>query len=66
MAEFSRRESFTAKMSPKHDGAPRVHVRGDYGAGYLMSKRVDIEAIRVLSFSPCFILPDDVSPHRDF
>ncbi|MGZ0069007.1 hypothetical protein [Microbacterium arborescens] len=66
VAEFSGRESFTAKVSRKHNGEPRAHISGDYGAGYLMGERTDIDAIRVLSFSRCFLRTDDVSPHGEY
>lgn len=35
---------------------------GEYGATYLISENFDSTLIQIPSFSPCFVLPDDVWP----
>ena len=32
----------------------------------LVNERLDKPAVEILSFSPCFTLPDDMTPHGDF
>ena len=43
-----------------------AHDTGPYGAGHLVNESVDKTAAQILSFSPCFRLPDDMTPHGDF
>lgn len=60
VGEYETRESFAANVETTADGHPSAHVRGEYGAGYLVTESVDHTAIEILSFSPCFRLPEDM------
>lgn len=62
VAEYEGRDSYTANADTTVDGEPRAHVRGEYGAAYLLARSVDGTAMEILSFSPCFRLPEDMSP----
>ena len=59
---YKKAEGFTARRETRVDGQPRAHVIGAYGAGYLVGPGVETPAIEISSFSPCFVLPEDMSP----
>ncbi|MGR6742439.1 hypothetical protein [Microbacterium arborescens] len=59
--EYSDREGFEVKRDVTSLGDPGVHIIGRYGAGYLLSPGVDDNVIEILSFSPCFTLPEGMS-----
>lgn len=61
VARYLKTEGYTAKRETTVDGQPSAKVIGSHGAGYLVSPSVDLTAIEILSFSPCFILPKDMS-----
>ncbi|MBA8816003.1 hypothetical protein FHX48_001076 [Microbacterium halimionae] len=63
---YSTQELYTAKSSPTPDGGPGAHVIGQHGAGYLVNQSPDRTAIEILSFSPCFVLPEGTSPRGNF
>lgn len=59
--EYSGREGFEVKRDVTSLGDPGAHITGSHGAGYLLSPGVDDNLIEILSFSPCFVLPEDMS-----
>lgn len=65
-AEYSERQSFSAEVRENAIGEPSASVVGEYGSGYQVSRSADGTAIEILSFSPCFVLPDGVSPRGDY
>lgn len=66
VAAYHDRPGFTAKSAPFPDGQPGAHVIGEHGAGYLVNENVDRTGIEILSFSPCFVLPDGMSPSKQY
>ena len=66
VADYSKRQDFTAERETTIDGQPRAHILGHHGAGYLVAESVDKTAIEIMSFSPCFVLPEDMSPRGDY
>ena len=64
--QFSGSADFRVEEDTTADGEPRAHIIGEGGEGYLLSRSVDGTYVGVSSFSPCFLLPDDVSPRGDF
>lgn len=66
VAAYSDRAGFTAKSAPLPDGEPGAHVIGAHGSGYLVNENVDRTGIEILSFSPCFVLPEGMSPGEEY
>lgn len=64
--EYSNRDSFTAKTWEIAEGVPSAQVVGQHGAGYIVHENAEGTAIEVSSFSPCFVLPEGVSPRGRF
>lgn len=64
--EFGSRDGFRVEQDVTVDGEPSAHIIGDHGAGYLVERSVDGTYMDISSFSPCFRLPDGVSPRGDF
>ena len=62
VAKYQGKKGFAAERRTEMDGQPGVEVSGEYGAGYFVSPSVDKTAIEISSFSPCFVLPEDMSP----
>lgn len=62
VSTYADRPGFTARSEPFPDGQPGVHVIGEYGAGYLVNENVDRTGVEILSFSPCFVLPEAMWP----
>lgn len=60
---FENRAPFAARIETTQDGAPRVRVVGPAGASYSLAPSVDGSRIEIFSFSPCFRLSQDLSPH---
>lgn len=63
---YDGRDSYRTKTDLTTDGQPRAHVVGDYGQGYLVALSVDKTFVQILSFSPCFVLPEDVWPGGEY
>lgn len=63
---FTSRDGYDARRTTTDDGQPRAHIIGEYGATYLVEPSVDNTAINILSFSPCFVLPEDMSPRGEY
>lgn len=59
--EYADREGFEVKRDVTSLGDPGAHITGSYGAGYLLSPGVDDNLVEILSFSPCFTLPEGMS-----
>jgi predicted small secreted protein len=66
VSEYSERDPYTARLETTADGYPSAHVRGPHSAGWLMTESVDGTSLEILSFSPCFRLPDDLYPGDRF
>jgi hypothetical protein len=66
VAEYEKRDPYTARLETTSDGVPSAHVLGPYGSGWLMTESVDKTSMEILSFSPCFRLPEGTSPHGQF
>ncbi|KQM39588.1 hypothetical protein ASE56_03975 [Microbacterium sp. Leaf203] len=66
VAGFADRPPFSALADTTHDGAPSALVVGAAGSSYSLTLSVDRSRIEILSFSPCFRLPDDMSPFADY
>lgn len=66
VAAYNGKDSLAAKVEQTSDGEPRAHIVGPDGAGYLVSEDPDRAGVRIASFSPCFTLPDDMSPANDY
>lgn len=64
--EYSNRDSFTAKTWEIAEDVRSAHVVGRHGAGYFVHENAEGTAIEVSSFSPCFVLPEGVSPRGRF
>ena len=60
--QYDGKRGFAAKRRTEVDGAPGAQIVGEFGAGYIVGPSVDKTAIEILSFFPCFVLPDDLSP----
>nr|WP_154924196.1 hypothetical protein [Microbacterium testaceum] len=65
-AAFGNGDGFRTEPAPTIDGQPGVHVFGEFGAGYLVNENTDRTAVQILSFSPCFVLPDGMSPSKQY
>lgn len=59
---FAAKTEYEVDHTPMSDGAPSAHITGAHASGWLVSPWDDGSGIEVLSFSPCFLLPDDMSP----
>jgi hypothetical protein len=58
---------FVARRSTKPSGQPRVDLVGTDGSGYLVTRESkDLTDIVIMADSPCFRLPDGLSPRRDY
>lgn len=66
IAAYANDDGLTAESAPTADGQPGVHVIGEYGAGYLVNENTSRTAVQILSFSPCFVLPDGMSPSKQY
>ncbi len=66
VAGFADRPPFSALADTTHDGAPSALVMGPAGSSYSLTLSVDRSRIEIFSFSPCFRLPDDMSPFADY
>lgn len=66
VAGFGDRPPFSALADTTHDGAPSAVVMGPAGSTYLLTLSVDRSRIEIFSFSPCFRLPDDMSPFAEY
>ena len=66
VGRYEKTEGYTARRETTVDGQPSAQVIGAHGAGYLVSPSVDLTAIEVLSFSPCFRLPNNMSSHGTY
>lgn len=64
--EYNGRDSYRTETEVTPDGQPSAHVIGSNGVGYLVTLSVDRTFVQILSFSPCFVLPEDVSPSRPY
>ncbi|KZE41308.1 hypothetical protein [Microbacterium sp. T32] len=65
-AAYDGSKSYRTETDMTTDGQPRAHVIGENGEGYLVALSVDKTFVQILSFSPCFVLPDDVSPSKPY
>lgn len=65
-SEYNGGDSYTTETDLTPDGQPSAHVVGGNGEGYLVALSVDKTFVQILSFSPCFVLPEDVSPSRPY
>lgn len=66
LAAYDNQKGFQAESAPTVDQQPGVHVAGSYGAGYLVNESVDRASVQILSFSPCFVLPQGMSPSTQY
>jgi hypothetical protein len=64
--QYNGRDSYMTETDLTLDGQPSAHVIGSNGEGYLVALSVDKKFVEILSFSPCFVLPEDVSPSRPY
>ena len=65
-ATYDDSESYRTETDTTRDGQPRAHVIGENGEGYLVALSVDKAFVQILSFSPCLVLPDGVSPSKPY
>lgn len=66
VAAYDGKDSRAATVEQTSDGEPRAHIVGPNGEGYLVSEDPDRTGVRIASFSPCFILPEGMSPSADY
>lgn len=66
VAAYDGKDSLAATVEQTSDGEPRAHIVGPEGAGYLVSEDPDRTGVRIASFSPCFVLPEGMSPGDDY
>ncbi|MDQ1082366.1 hypothetical protein QE392_000667 [Microbacterium proteolyticum] len=59
---YDDRSSYRTETDLTTDGELRAHVIGSNGQGYLVALSVDKTFVQILSFSPCFVLPDGMWP----
>jgi hypothetical protein len=64
--QYDGRDYYTTETGLTPDSQPSAHVIGSDGEGYLVALSVDKTFVQILSFSPCFVLPEDVSPSRPY
>lgn len=62
VAAYDGKNSLAAVVETTSDDEPRAHIVGVAGSGYLVSEEPDRTAVRIASFSPCFTLPEGMSP----
>jgi len=65
-SNYRGRDGWSASTDQTSDGEPRVQVVGRDDEGYLVALSVDKTFVQILSFSPCFILPEGMSPSVDY
>lgn len=65
-AAFENRDGFRTEPAPTIDGQSGVHVIGEFGAGYLVNENIYRTAVQIHYFSPCFVLPDGMSPSKQY
>jgi hypothetical protein len=66
VSTYADHPASAARSEPFPDGQPGVHVVGEHGAGYLVNENVDRTGVEILSFSPCFVLPEGMWPGDDY
>ncbi|HWU57250.1 MAG TPA: hypothetical protein VN045_00925 [Microbacteriaceae bacterium] len=59
-------DNYTIKRDTAANNTPRLTLSGAHGAGYIVNPTRDNSHVQILSFSPCFRLPDDVYPGGTF
>ena len=65
-SNYKENGDWSAALDETSDGEPRVHVVGQNNEGYLVALSVDKTFVQILSFSPCFILPEGMSPSAEY
>ncbi|WP_278101949.1 hypothetical protein AB0870_10010 [Microbacterium proteolyticum] len=63
---YDASDSYRTNTDLTSDGEPRAHVIGEFGQGYLVALSVDKTFVQILSFSPCFVLPEGMWPGDDY
>ncbi|HWU57251.1 MAG TPA: hypothetical protein VN045_00930 [Microbacteriaceae bacterium] len=59
-------ENYTVIRGKAGDGTPQVRIDGAHNAGYIVGPWKSNSQLLILSFSPCFRLPEDADPGGTF
>jgi hypothetical protein len=62
VADYINRDPYTAQLETADDGYLSAHVLGPHGSGWLVTPSAELTTMEILSFSPCFRLPEDIHP----
>lgn len=66
VGEYRDSTEYQTRVDETSDGEPRVHIFNDTGEDYLVARSVDKLTVEIVSFSPCFILPEGMSPSQNY
>lgn len=64
--EYRDSSNYQARLDETSDGEPRVQIFNETGEDYLIARSVDKKTVEIVSFSPCFVLPDGMSPSQKY
>ena len=55
--------TWTSTRTRDVDGSPELNLSSRSAGGYLVAGWIGRDLVQIYSFSPCFHLPDDMTPH---
>ncbi|WEK14903.1 MAG: hypothetical protein P0Y48_06855 [Candidatus Microbacterium phytovorans] len=66
VSAYERMDGWSTRDTSDAAGYAQVTIQRPLSGGYLLSAWNDSADINVYSFSPCFHLPDDMTPHGSY
>lgn len=66
VGEYRDSPEYQTSVDETSDGEPQVQIFNKTGEDYLVGRSVDKLTVEIVSFSPCFILPEGMSPSRKY
>ncbi|MGC0370481.1 hypothetical protein [Microbacterium sp. SLBN-111] len=64
--EYRDSPEYQVRLDETSDGEPRVQIFNGTGEDHLIARSVDKRTVEIVSFSPCFILPEGMSPSQKY
>lgn len=66
VGEYRDSSEYQTSVDETPDGEPRVQIFNSTGEDYLVARSVDKLTVEIVSFSPCFVLPEGMSPSQKY
>ncbi|WEK14902.1 MAG: hypothetical protein P0Y48_06850 [Candidatus Microbacterium phytovorans] len=63
---YKAKEPWTVTRRTESAGYPKYLISHPHAASYVVSAWTDPDQVNIYSFSPCFHLPDDMTPHGSY